>query len=128
MSADNYSDEDMAAVGRELMQAIKVFAPPGWHPMDCPSEIVGDLRNECDELQARIKALEDSLAFCSSESAAWAGRAGKAEAMAAKILDDVGAIASGEITIPAREYAMHILAEHGTNAAMQSPQSQKGQG
>ena len=125
MSTDDFSDEDMAAVGRALIQAISAHAYPGWHPMDCPSEIVGDLRNECDELRDKVKALEDSLAFCTSESAAWASRAVSADATAAKILADVGAIASGDITIPAREYAMHILAEYGTSAEVQP---QKGGG
>jgi hypothetical protein len=51
---DEYTDEDMAAVGRALMKAIVVHAYPGWCPADCPSEIVGDLRNECDELRGLI--------------------------------------------------------------------------
>lgn len=42
--------EDMANVGRALMQAIeKDYADnpfmKGWHPADCPTEIVGDLLN-----------------------------------------------------------------------------------
>lgn len=52
--------EDMAAVGRALMEAVKTYAPKHWHPNDCPSEIVGDLANECDELRVRLaNAKED---------------------------------------------------------------------
>lgn len=53
-----FSDEDMAAVGRALMHAISAHAYPGWSPADCPSEIVGDLRNECDELRAKLAGAE----------------------------------------------------------------------
>lgn len=47
--ADIYKDDDMAAVGRALMAAIKRETTDqsgplfGWHPADCPSEVVGDL-------------------------------------------------------------------------------------
>lgn len=68
MNTNDFSDEDMAAVGRRLMQAINAFAPPDWHPMDCPSEIVDDLSNKCDELEAKVKALEDSLASSTNGS------------------------------------------------------------
>ena len=54
MSTDDFSDEDMAAVGRALIQAISAHAYPGWHPADCPSEIVGDLSNECAELRSTL--------------------------------------------------------------------------
>ena len=46
--------EQMADVGQALMDAIRVHAYPGWSPAQCPSEIVGDLRNECDELRAKL--------------------------------------------------------------------------
>ena len=62
-SADSeYTDEDMAAVGRALMSAITQYAPKGWSPADCPSEIVGDLHNECEELRSdaeRYRKLRD---------------------------------------------------------------------
>ena len=48
----------MADVGRALMKAIEVHAYPSWGPAECPSEIVGDLRNECDELRAELKKTE----------------------------------------------------------------------
>lgn len=57
----DFSDEDMAAVGRALMHAISAHAYPGWRPADCPSEIVGDLRGECDELRSRVAKLEAEL-------------------------------------------------------------------
>lgn len=52
-----YTDEDMAEVGRALMRAIEAHADEGWHAMDCPSEIVGDLRGERDELRAECELL-----------------------------------------------------------------------
>lgn len=54
MTVNDFSDEDMAAVGRGLMQAIAAYADPDWHPADCPSEIVGDLSNECAELRSTL--------------------------------------------------------------------------
>jgi hypothetical protein len=50
--------EDMAEVGRALMKAIEANAPDGWHPADCPSEIVGDLRNMLDEANAALAAAQ----------------------------------------------------------------------
>ncbi|MFA5387553.1 MAG: hypothetical protein WC322_04170 [Candidatus Paceibacterota bacterium] len=56
--AKNADAEEMADVGRALMKAIEVHAYPSWGPAECPSEIVGDLRNECDELSAELKKTE----------------------------------------------------------------------
>jgi|JI6StandDraft_1071083.scaffolds.fasta_scaffold200886_2 hypothetical protein len=53
----DFTDEDMAAVGRALMNAISAHAYPGWSPAQCPSEIVGDLRSRCDELNAKLDRL-----------------------------------------------------------------------
>ena len=61
-----YTDEDMAAVGRALMSAIAQYAPKGWSPADCPSELVGDLHNECEELRSdaeRYRKLRDEDAW-----------------------------------------------------------------
>ena len=63
---DEYTDEDMAAVGRATMAAIKAHANIGWSPADCPSEIVGDLRNERDELAAEIDRLRSALEIIAS--------------------------------------------------------------
>ena len=54
MSEDVRDPADMEAVGNALMDAIeKDYAShafmKGWHPADCPSEIVGDLLNALDE-------------------------------------------------------------------------------
>lgn len=49
-----FTDDDMAAVGRALMAAVEAHAPDDWHPADCPSEIVGDLRNMLDEARAAL--------------------------------------------------------------------------
>ncbi|MBO3701080.1 MAG: hypothetical protein J5W83_00865 [Candidatus Accumulibacter sp.] len=46
--------EQMADIGQATMDAIRAHAYPGWSPAQCPSEIVGDLRNECDELRAKL--------------------------------------------------------------------------
>jgi hypothetical protein len=51
--------EDMAAVGRALMETIKHNAPEGWAPNDCPSEIVTDLLNDIADLR---KANDDLAA------------------------------------------------------------------
>lgn len=56
--AKNADAEEMADVGRALMKAIEVHAHQGWGPAECPSEIVGDLRNECDELSSELKKTE----------------------------------------------------------------------
>lgn len=53
-----FTDEDAADVGRALIKAIEVHAYPGWSPAQCPSEIVGDLRNKCDELLAEVAKLK----------------------------------------------------------------------
>lgn len=61
-----YTDEDMAAVGRALMSAIAQYAPKGWSPADCPSELVSDLHNECEELRSdaeRYRKLRDEDAW-----------------------------------------------------------------
>ena len=56
-----YTDDDMAAVGRATMAAIKAHANIGWSPADCPSEIIGDLRNERDEFAAENEQLRSAL-------------------------------------------------------------------
>ena len=54
---EEFADDDMAAVGRATMAAIKSCAPPGWAPSNCPSEIVCDLRNQRDELYKEVQRL-----------------------------------------------------------------------
>lgn len=66
-----YTDDDMAAVGRATMAAIKANANIGWAPADCPSEIVGDLRNERDELAAEIDRLRSALAKIADWGSNW---------------------------------------------------------
>lgn len=62
--------EDMAAVGRALMDAIESFSdePPlkGWAPAQCPSEIVGDLVNMLEEATQpdREAIIEECAAVC----------------------------------------------------------------
>jgi hypothetical protein len=55
---EEFGDEDMAAVGRALMEAIhdnrEHPALAGWMPMDSPVEIVVDLLNELDEAKAAL--------------------------------------------------------------------------
>ncbi len=55
--------EQMADVGQALMDAIRAHAYPGWSPAQCPSEIVGDLRNECDELRAKLAGASKVVAL-----------------------------------------------------------------
>ena len=62
MELTKFTDEDAADLGLALIKAIGAHAYPGWHPAECPSEIVGDLRNECDELRRdaeRYRKLRD---------------------------------------------------------------------
>jgi hypothetical protein len=51
---------DMANVGESLMEAIRDYSSheflKGWHPADCPTEIVGDLLNALDEALANTPA------------------------------------------------------------------------
>jgi hypothetical protein len=66
MEVTEFTDADAADVGRALIKAIEVHAYPGWGPAECPSEIVGDLRNECDELRRdaeRYRKLRDENAW-----------------------------------------------------------------
>ena len=59
-----HDDEaEMADVGQDLMEAIRVHAYPSWSPAQCPSEIVGDLRNECDELRAKLAGASKVVAM-----------------------------------------------------------------
>ncbi len=57
-------DDDMASVGRALMDTIdaNIDQKPlkGWAPAQCPSEIVGDLLNMIDERDAEIERLRRS--------------------------------------------------------------------
>lgn len=43
-----YTDEDMANVGRALMERL----PDGYSYLDCPTEIVTDLQNDLSDYQA----------------------------------------------------------------------------
>lgn len=60
--APEFDDEDMAAVGRSLMEAIHDNRNHGrlmhWMPADGPAEIVVDMLNWLDDSDARIAALE----------------------------------------------------------------------
>ncbi len=42
---DEFEDEDMAAVGRALMETLRLNYP-SWMPLQCPSEVVVDLLNK----------------------------------------------------------------------------------
>ena len=67
-----FSEESMADLGRALMAAIETHVPGGWSPMDCPSEIVGDLVEELGELRAdaeRYQKLRDEETWGDDSSA-----------------------------------------------------------
>lgn len=51
------TDDELLVVGVNLLKAISAHAYPDWHPADCPSEIVGDLRGLCDELKTECESL-----------------------------------------------------------------------
>ena len=64
--------EQLADIGQATMAAIRAHAYPGWSPAQCPSEIVGDLRNECDELRAKLDgATKVVAALIQVARAAW---------------------------------------------------------
>lgn len=66
---EEYTDEDMAAVGRAFMEAIAGARTSDawvrdWSPLQCPSEIIFDLLNRRDsheQLTARVAELEGVL-------------------------------------------------------------------
>ena len=111
-----------------VQRALRIWTVTHQYPQGSQAKVLAAMTNivsehieELHDLRSRVKALEASLQFCTLKSAELASRAGSADAAAAKILADVGAIATGDITIPEREYAMHILAEYGTSAEVQQP-------
>lgn len=55
-SSDQYTAGDMEEVGRRLMDALhdNRDSLKGWHPGDCPTEIVSDLLNARDEALAEL--------------------------------------------------------------------------
>lgn len=57
--------KDMANVGTDLMEALKDYGEhpriKGWHPADCPTEIVGTLLNALDEQSAKNERLREAL-------------------------------------------------------------------
>lgn len=57
--SDQFSAEDMEEVGRRLMDTIQSCGESlrGWAPADCPTEIVVDLINERDEVEAALREL-----------------------------------------------------------------------
>lgn len=80
-------------------QALRIWTVTHAYPngsqaktMAAMTNVVAEAIEELNALRNKVAALEGSLAFCSSESAAWAGRAGAAEARIAKLeaeaLDD----------------------------------------
>lgn len=75
--ADGYDDDDMAAVGRALMAAIERETADrngplfGWHPVDCPSEVVGDLVGML--LQARTITDDMVETACAAYAAEYCG-------------------------------------------------------
>jgi len=54
MTKPEYTDEDMANVGRALMDRL----PDGYSYMDCPTEIVTDLQNEVSDLKEELAQLQ----------------------------------------------------------------------
>lgn len=102
---DDYDDDDMAAVGRGLMAAIETAMADrdgplfGWHPAQCPSEVVGDLirmvleaRGGTDpDISERVaRILWDR--FAPSHAMEWRDETHKAEyrRCAADVLSEIG--------------------------------------
>lgn len=75
-----YTDEDMAVVGRAFMEAIEQARQSDpwvkdWAPAQCPSEIIFDLLNRSDDqvvrLHAALKRIEDLALKDESPSYKW---------------------------------------------------------
>lgn len=54
---DVYTDEDMALVGRSLMESLRISCPK-WSPADDPAEIVVDLLNVIHDLKERFREIK----------------------------------------------------------------------
>ena len=92
MELTKFTDEDAADLGWALIKAIGAHAYPGWHPAECPSEIVGDLRNECDELRRdaeRYRKLRDEDAWGEDTSESGGSRWGELGEMHGAAFDAV---------------------------------------
>ena len=92
MELTKFTDEDAADLGRALIKAIGAHAYPGWHPAECPSEIVGDLRNECEELRRdaeRYRKLRDEDAWGEDTSESGGSRWGELGEMHGAAFDAV---------------------------------------
>jgi hypothetical protein len=61
MTKPEYTDEDMANVGRALMDRL----PDGYSYMNCPSEIVTDLQNEITDLRTEVREAFDK-GYCAA--------------------------------------------------------------
>lgn len=125
-SPDDYDDDDMATVGRGLMAAIEAATADrdgplfGWHPAQCPSEVVGDLIRMV--LEARGETDPDILERCAqilwdrfapSHAMEWRDETHKAEyrRCAADVLSEIrstGRDAAREIIIAIVETARSI--------------------
>lgn len=70
--------ENLAQIAEALMESTAQNCP-GWHPADCPSEIVVDLVNERDELRT---ALVDLVAVFDAEAQGVAQQVTKPERIA----------------------------------------------
>lgn len=55
-------ESELADLGRALLKAVEVYADEGWSPADCPSEIIGDLRNDRDEAMAALRKVRQFVA------------------------------------------------------------------
>lgn len=68
---DVYTDEDMALVGRSLMESLRINCPD-WSPAQDPAEIVTDLLNEVHDLKRAFLHLVKKGAngrWCTSQNA-----------------------------------------------------------
>lgn len=57
---DKLDDEDMAEVGRSLMESLRLNHP-NWMPADNPAEIVVDLLNDVHDRDQEIERLRAAL-------------------------------------------------------------------
>lgn len=65
LAATQFSDAELAAIGRRLIEAIQDHADATWAPVDCPSEIVRDLKSALEASKADTERLRSELASVS---------------------------------------------------------------
>jgi len=112
MKAAEFTDEDMADVGRAFMEAFEHCVPKGWHPMDCPTELLGHFRDECEDMRRdaeRYRKLRDEDAWGEDTSESGGSRWMELGELHGHAFDAfVDALPSNSSAIDAGEWKKHM--------------------